>query len=154
MIKNTKLSRAIQLAMLSSAYTVGLGAFSTAQAQDAGAQIEEVVVTGSRISSPNLTLSSPVASVDAETIEMRQVNVVEEFLREIPGVVPSIGAAVNNGNGGSTFINLRGLGSNRNIALLNGTRVVPADLQGRTNLDIIPVALLERVDVLLSLIHI
>ncbi len=148
MIKNTKLSRAIQLAMLSSAYTVGLGAFSTAQAQDAGAQIEEVVVTGSRISSPNLTLSSPVASVDAETIEMRQVNVVEEFLREIPGVVPSIGAAVNNGNGGSTFINLRGLGSNRNIALLNGTRVVPADLQGRTNLDIIPVALLERVDVL------
>ncbi|HDZ09395.1 MAG TPA: TonB-dependent receptor [Pseudohongiella sp.] len=134
--------------MLSGAYTVGLGAFSAAQAQDAGAEIEEVVVTGSRITSPNLTLSSPVASVDAETIELRQVNVVEEFLREIPGVVPSIGASVNNGNGGSTFIDLRGLGSNRNITLLNGTRVVPADLQGRTNLDIIPVALLERVDVL------
>ena len=148
MIKNTKLSRAIQLAMLSGAYTVGMGAMSVAQAQPEVAELEEVVVTGSRITSPNLTLSSPVASVDAETIELRQVNVVEEFLREIPGVVPNIGASVNNGNGGSTFIDLRGLGSNRNITLLNGTRVVPADLQGRTNLDIIPVALLERVDVL------
>ena len=59
-----------------------------------------------------------------------KVNVVEEFLREIPGVVPSIGGSVNNGNGGSTFVNLRGLGSNRNISLLNGTRVVPADLVG------------------------
>ena len=110
--------------------------------------VEEVVITGSRISNPNLTQSSPVASVDAATIELRQVNVVEEFLREIPGVVPSIGGSVNNGNGGSTFVNLRGLGSNRNISLLNGTRVVPADLDGRTNLDIIPVALIERVDVL------
>ena len=110
--------------------------------------VEEVVITGSRISNPNLTQSSPVASVDAATIELRQVNVVEEFLREIPGVVPSIGGSVNNGNGGSTFVNLRGLGSNRNISLLNGTRVVPADLVGRTNLDIIPVALIERVDVL------
>ena len=110
--------------------------------------VEEVVITGSRITNPNLTQSSPVASVDAATIELRQVNVVEEFLREIPGVVPNIGASVNNGNGGSTFVDLRGLGSNRNITLLNGTRVVPADLVGRTNLDIIPVALLERVDVL------
>ena len=87
-------------------------------------------MTGSRIRNPNLTQSSPVASVDAATIELRQVNVVEEFLREIPGFVPSIGASVNNGNGGSTFVNLRGLGSNRNITLMNGTRVVPADLHG------------------------
>ncbi|MBL6746430.1 MAG: TonB-dependent receptor [Pseudomonadales bacterium] len=110
--------------------------------------LEEIIITGSRIVNPNLTQSSPVASIDSETIELRQVNVVEEFLREIPGVVPSIGGSVNNGNGGSTFVNLRGLGSNRNITLLNGTRVVPADLQGRTNLDIIPVALIERADVL------
>lgn len=117
-------------------------------AQQPNDQVESIIITGSRITNPNLTQSSPVASVDAATIELRQVNVVEEFLREIPGVVPSIGGSVNNGNGGSTFINLRGLGSNRNITLLNGTRVVPADLEGRTNLDIIPVALLERVDVL------
>ena len=124
------------------------GAYAPTVAAQSDETIDSITITGSRITNPNLTQSSPVASVDAATIELRQVNVVEEFLREIPGVVPSVGAQVNNGNGGSTFVNLRGLGSNRNITLMNGTRVVPAGLQGRTNLDIIPVALLERVDVL------
>ena len=107
-----------------------------------------IVVTGSRISNPNLEQSSPVAVVTSDDIELRQANVVEEFIREIPGVVPSVGAQVNNGNGGNTFINLRGIGEVRNITMLNSTRVVPAGLAGLTNLDVIPVALLDRVDVL------
>lgn len=77
-----------------------------------------------------------------------QTSGVEEVLREIPGVVNSIGANTNNGNNGSTLINLRGIGSNRNISLLNGTRVVPSTTTLKVNLDVIPVALLERVDVL------
>lgn len=119
-----------------------------AQADDLADAEDAIVVTGTRLNNPNLEQSSPVAVVTAEQIALRQANVVEEFLREIPGVVPSIGQNVNNGNGGSTFVNLRGVGANRNIALLNGTRVVPAGLAGVTNLDVIPVALLERVDVL------
>lgn len=119
-----------------------------AQADDLADAEDAIVVTGTRLNNPNLEQSSPVAVVTAEQIALRQANVVEEFLREIPGVVPSIGQNVNNGNGGSTFVNLRGVGPNRNIALLNGTRVVPAGLGGITNLDVIPVALLERVDVL------
>lgn len=107
-----------------------------------------IVVTGSRLSNPNLELSSPVATVGASEIDLRQANTAEEFIREIPGVVPSIGSNVNNGNGGSTFLNLRGIGANRNIVLLNSTRVVPAGLAGITNVDVIPVALLERTDIL------
>lgn len=146
MFNKHPLATAIGSVVLASAFA-GAGALpQIAFAEEA--QIEEVLVTGSRITNPNLTQSSPVASISAETVELRQANFVEEFLREIPGVVPSIGAQVNNGNGGSTFVDLRGLGNNRNITLLNGTRVVPADLVGRTNLDIIPVALLERTDVL------
>lgn len=119
------------------------------QADDiADAEGDAIVVTGTRINNPNLEQTSPVAVVTAEQIELRQANVVEEFLREIPGVVPSIGQNVNNGNGGSTFVNLRGIGANRNLALINGTRVVPAGLAGITNLDVVPVALIERVDVL------
>lgn len=143
MQKKYSLRNAVALAVAMSA-----GAYAPLVAAQADETIDSIIITGSRITNPNLTQSSPVASVDAATIELRQVNVVEEFLREIPGVVPSIGGSVNNGNGGSTFVNLRGLGANRNITLLNGTRVVPADLRGRTNLDIIPVAILERVDVL------
>jgi len=147
MFKLNRKAHAFSVAFAAIAGTGSVGIAPNVFAQDEQ-MVEEVVITGSRITNPNLTQSSPVASVDAATIELRQVNVVEEFLREIPGVVPNIGASVNNGNGGSTFVDLRGLGSNRNITLLNGTRVVPADLVGRTNLDIIPVALLERVDVL------
>jgi len=107
-----------------------------------------IVVTGSRISNPNLEQSSPVAVIGSDEIDLRQQGNVENILRDIPGVVPSAGSNLNNGNGGSTFINLRGIGSNRNITLLNSTRLVPVDRTGRVNLDVIPVALLERVDVL------
>ncbi len=117
-------------------------------AADEIAEEDIIVVTGSRITNPNLELSSPVAAVTSEEINLRQANVVEEFIREIPGVVPGIGANVNNGNGGSTTLNLRGIGANRNIVLLNGTRVIPAGLAAVTNVDVIPVALIGRVDVL------
>ena len=133
------------LAMLSS------GAYAQeAPLEDASEEIEEdiIVVTGSRINNPNLELASPVTTVSAEEINLRQANVVEEFIREIPGVVPGVGAQVNNGNGGSTFLNLRGIGANRNLVLLNGTRVIPAGLGGITNVDVIPIALIGRTDVL------
>ena len=110
--------------------------------------IQTVVVTGSRLTNPNLEQASPVSVVTESEIELRQATTVDDFLREIPGITPSIGANVNNGNGGATFVDLRGIGANRNLTLLNGTRIVPANLAGITNIDVIPVALLNRVDVL------
>lgn len=149
-----KISNQLRLSAGSLAVSLAL-ASTPAFAQDAEVSEEDasvegaaIVVTGSRITNPNLELSSPVIAVTADDIDLRQANTVEEFLREIPGIVPSVGAQTNNGNGGSTFINLRGVGANRNITLLNGTRIVPAGLAGITNVDVIPVALLERVDVL------
>ncbi|GAA0487787.1 TonB-dependent receptor [Parasphingorhabdus litoris] len=118
-------------------------------AQEADAADEEViVVTGSRISNPNLELSSPVGVVTSEELELRQTNVAEQFLRELPSAIPSIGSAVNNGNGGSSFVNLRGIGSVRNLVLLDGRRFVPADTTGRVDLNSIPLAVIERTDVL------
>ena len=119
-----------------------------AEAEAAAAPVETIVVTGSRISNPNLEQASPVAVVSEEELELRQATVVEDVLRQIPGVVPSVGAQVNNGNGGNTYLNLRGIGEQRNLTLLNGVRIVPANLEGLTNVDVIPVALLERTDVL------
>jgi len=109
---------------------------------------DEIVVTGSLISNPNLQRSAPVNVTTSDEIELLQSNVAEEILREIPGIVPSVGSAVNNGNGGNSFVNLRGLGSNRNVVLLDGRRVVPATLAGQFDLNNVPLALVERVDVL------
>jgi outer membrane receptor protein involved in Fe transport len=116
-------------------------------AAEAAAANETILVTGSRIARPNLEQSSPVLVVDAQEIGFRQPLNAEEFLREIPGVVPNIGAAVNNGANGSAQLDLRGLGSNRNLVLIDGRRVVPATNAGVVDLNLVPVALIERTDV-------
>lgn len=109
---------------------------------------DTIIVTGSLISNPNLKQSTPVNVTTAEEIQLQQNNVAEEVLRTIPGIVPSVGSAVNNGNGGASFADLRGLGSNRNIVLLDGHRIVPSNFVGRVDLNNIPLALIERVDAL------
>ncbi|WP_066775095.1 TonB-dependent receptor domain-containing protein [Sphingomonas sp. CCH5-D11] len=108
----------------------------------------DIVVTGTLIKNPNLVQATPVKVVGADEIDLQQANVAEELLRELPGITPSIGSAVNNGNGGASFANLRNLGSNRNVVLLDGVRLVPAELNGRFDLNNVPLALIERVDVL------
>ena len=115
---------------------------------DAPKDEDTIVVTGSLISNPNLAQSSPVNVTTSEEIALRQNNVAEEVLRDIPGIVPSIGSAVNNGNGGASFVDLRGLGSNRNVVLLDGNRIAPSGLVGRVDLNNIPLALVDRVDAL------
>ena len=133
---------------------VGLALISTpAFAQDAAeaaAPVDEnlIIVTGSLIRNPNLEQANPVNVTTADAIELKQSNLAEEVLREVPGIVANIGSAVNNGNGGSSYVDLRGLGSNRNIVLLDGNRIVPADLAGRVDLNNIPLALISRVDAL------
>ncbi|WP_315760518.1 TonB-dependent receptor domain-containing protein [Sphingomonas sp. Y38-1Y] len=109
---------------------------------------DDIVITGSLIRNPNLVASNPVTVVGADEIDLRQTNTAEQLLRELPGVVPSIGSAVNNGNGGASFVDLRGLGTNRNLVLVDGVRLVPATLGGVFDLNNIPVALVQRVDVL------
>lgn len=120
-----------------------------AAATDDAATSDTIVVTGSLISNPNLTSSSPVTAVGTEELQLRQTQVAEQVLREIPGIVPGTGQQVNNGqsSAGST-VNLRGLGSNRNIVLIDGLRIAPANANGTVDLNNIPVALLDRLDVL------
>jgi iron complex outermembrane recepter protein len=108
----------------------------------------DIVVTGTLIKNPNLVSSSPVAVIGQEEMQLRQSNVAEELLRDLPGVAPSIGSAVNNGNGGASYADLRGLGNFRNLVLLDGVRIVPSNFIGRVDLNNIPLALVDRVDTL------
>jgi outer membrane receptor protein involved in Fe transport len=112
------------------------------------ADTNAIVVTGSLIKNPNLVSSAPVLVTDRKEMQLKQSNTAESLIRDIPGVVPGIGNAVNNGSGGFSTVNLRGLGDNRNVVLLDGTRIVPATLTGVVDLNDIPLALIERVDVL------
>ncbi|GAA3997628.1 TonB-dependent receptor plug domain-containing protein [Sphingomonas humi] len=108
----------------------------------------EVVITGTLIRNPNLVASSPVNVVNEAEITLRAPNNAEELIRRIPGVTPGIGSQVNNGSNGINSVDLRGLGTQRNIVLLDGNRIVPTLANGATDLNVIPVALISRVDVL------
>jgi outer membrane receptor protein involved in Fe transport len=107
-----------------------------------------VTGTGTRISDSNLVLSNPVLGVDAEEIAAQAPMSIETVLRRLPGAAPGIGQQVNNGNGGVATLNLRGLGSGRNLVLMNNRRVVPSTLGSAVDLNAIPIAMIEGFEVL------
>jgi iron complex outermembrane recepter protein len=116
----------------------------------ASAGLEEVVVTGSRISSPNLTAISPITSVDAGYIGSTNLTRVEDILNNLPMVFAGQNSTVSNGADGTASVNLRGLGPNRTLVLVNGRRLGPGLGTGTnvSDLNEIPAALIERVDIL------
>nr|WP_314863950.1 TonB-dependent receptor [uncultured Undibacterium sp.] len=111
-------------------------------------KIETVVVTGTRITTPGTTSNSPITSLTANEIQASQPVSVEEFFKGLPAAVPAIGANTNNGSNGAATIDLRGLGPNRTLVLLNGRRLVPFNLSGVVDTNSIPVALIQRVDLM------
>ena len=115
--------------------------------EESATELSSIVVTGTRIRRPGYESSSPITSVSAEDIALDQPVAVEELIKDLPAAVPAVGSATNNGSGGGATINLRGLGTNRTLVLMNGRRVVPFNLAGVVDTNVIPVAMIERVDV-------
>lgn len=108
----------------------------------------EIVVTGSRISNAGLEASSPVTVISGDALEISGTSSVEEYIRDIPQAVASIGENTNNGNPGVATVNLRALGEERTLVLVDGKRFIPYDSNGIVDLNMIPAALVERVEVL------
>jgi iron complex outermembrane receptor protein len=123
---------------------------SAAAAASSNAGLEEVVVTGSRITSPNLTAISPVTSVDAGYISASNLTRVEDILNNLPMVFAGQNSTVSNGSNGTASVNLRGLGPQRTLVLVNGRRLGPGQGTGTnvSDLNEVPAALIERVDIL------
>lgn len=115
-------------------------------AAPAWAQGERVEITGSRIKTIGAVSNSPITSISADEINAQQPAAVEEVIRGLPAAIPAIGPGTNNGSNGTASIDLRGLGTNRTLVLVNGRRIVPATLGGVVDTNSIPVALLERID--------
>lgn len=116
-----------------------------AEAEPSG---EEIVVTGSRIPRADLEASSPVTVISGEALKISGTNSVEEYLREIPQAVAAIGENTNNGNAGVATVDLRNLGEERTLVLVDGRRFVPFDSNGIVDLNSIPATLVSRVEVL------
>lgn len=118
-------------------------------AQDAApAEEDTVIVTGSRIVRPNLESNSPVATVTGEETTQNADVTLDTFLNTLPQVNPAGTTTSNNpGNGGQSNIDLRGLGANRNLILVDGRRPMVSASNQTVDLNTIPQGLIERIDV-------
>jgi iron complex outermembrane recepter protein len=141
----------VSLAIALAATATPSFAQQTDQTDEVGSDPGNVIIvtgTGTRIADSNLVLSNPVIGVDAVEITRQAPMTIETVLRQLPGTAPGVGQQVNNGNGGVATLNLRGLGGNRNLVLVNNRRVVPSTLGAVVDLNAIPIAMIERFEVL------
>ncbi len=117
--------------------------------------IEEIVVIGSRIAKPDYAYSNPVLSVDAQAIQQSGTTEIVSYLKQLPALIGSLDAndaAGSNafiGGTGLSLLNLRNLGVERTLVLVDGRRHVAA-LPGTSAVDVdtIPIDLIERTEIL------
>ncbi len=128
-----------------------------AMAQEAAPEqedIAEIVVTGSRIARPELDVANPIQAITAQDIEQTGQNNITDILLRAPALSASVGSSLSGGrdaNFGETGVNLldlRNLGVDRTLVLVNGKRHV-SGLPNTAAVDIssIPQELIEKVDV-------
>lgn len=109
----------------------------------------EIVITGTRIQTPNRRSASPVESVRAEDFLLTGVPNVEQTLNQLPQLVPGFTNTSNNPGTGAATLDLRGMGSVRTLILVNGRRWIANDAGEIPEIDVntIPAALIDRVDI-------
>lgn len=134
--------------------TAGPATAQDAADVDIDESIEEITVTSSRIEKPDYAFSNPVISLDAEAISFSGATNMSDFLKELPALTGSLDgndAAGSNafiGGTGLSLLDLRNLGIDRTLVLVDGRRHVAA-LPGSAAVDVdtIPIDLIERVEV-------
>ncbi|WP_225041197.1 TonB-dependent receptor domain-containing protein [Xanthomonas campestris] len=143
--KSNKLRDAVVLALV-----VGVSGTGTAIAQEAGTtNLDKIEVTGSRIKRADVETSQPVFSMSRQQIESQGLTSIGDVIQNISSGGSALNSNVNNGGNGETRVNLRNLGSNRTLVLVNGRRWVGGTgLGGAVDLNTIPTAAVERIEVL------
>lgn len=150
MIKRTKVASAINLAIVAS-ITSGAFVTSSAFAAEEKAKVERIEVTGSRIQRQDMETASPVTVIDAAAIKAEGFTSVDQMLQVQTSMAgAAVGSTTNNGADGVAQVDLRGMGSQRTLVLLNGRRMVNSGSGANSSVDLnsIPVAMIARVEIL------
>lgn len=129
------------------------GVAGSINAQDE--RIEQVMVTGSRIARPNLTAPTPVTAIEREEMDLLGPATLMDALDALPQFLGSatledtgnFGGGGYLGSGGQSQLNLRGLGGNRTLVLVNGRRVPASSRNGTFDISMLPQVLIQRTEV-------
>ena len=154
MAKSRSLQQAVRFALATATAAAGVSALHAQEAPapaPTAAPVEEVVVTGSRLQTPNETAISPITTVSSVDLQQTGLTRVEDVLNNLPMVFAGMNSTTSNGNDGTATVDLRGLGNQRTLVLVDGLRLGPGSASGGRNfsdINQVPAALIERVDVL------
>lgn len=136
-------SKSLKTCLMASTLISGLAVAAPAVAQDD----DVVVVTGSRIQRTDTVAPSPITNVSAEQLAVVNTVNTEDFINTLPQVVPAFDSTSNNPGNGTATVSLRGLGTTRTLVLVDGMRFVGSGASQVVDLNNIPTALVESVDI-------
>jgi iron complex outermembrane recepter protein len=146
-MKKTQMVLAIKMALLGAAVS-GYGVANAAEGDGAEAKVERISVTGSRIKRTDMETAQPILNISRDDIDRSGLTSLANLLKEISTNGASLGLQTNNGNsGGTSTVSLRNCGSQRTLVLINGRRWIP-QLGGNVDVSTIPLAAVERIEVL------
>ncbi|WP_462179764.1 TonB-dependent receptor domain-containing protein [Pseudoalteromonas gelatinilytica] len=147
---NNKVSKAVRLALaFGTASTAAFSVNSYAAEEEAVEKVERIEVTGSRIKRTDIETASPVQVTTAEEIEVAGFTRVEDMMNSLPQLEASSTAFQSNGASGTATLDLRGMGSQRTLVLINGRRMQAGGIYSQSaDINQIPAALIKRVDVM------
>lgn len=147
--KTSKLRDAIVRSLAVGA-VMAMSAPAVAQDQSGAADaktLDTISVTGTRLKSQSMTASSPVAEINKEEFQYAGATKVEDLVNQYPQLAATFDNFANNGSQGYATVDLRGLGPQRTLTLVNGRRI-PKGIGETPDISIIPAALVSRVDLL------
>jgi outer membrane receptor protein involved in Fe transport len=147
---NNKVSKAVRLALaFGTASTAAFSVNSYAAEEEAAEKVERIEVTGSRIKRTDIETASPVQVTTAEEIAVAGFTRVEDMMNSLPQLEASNTAFQSNGATGTATLDLRGMGSQRTLVLINGRRMQAGGIYTQSaDINQIPAALIKRVDVM------
>jgi iron complex outermembrane recepter protein len=155
--KNQLLSNLLATTIFCGAVGIATPAFAQDNQQPQAGPVEgttaeddqAIVITGSRIPQPNLTATSPVTVVNSEEIRLQGTTRTEDLINSLPQAFAGQGGNLANGASGTATVDLRGLGPDRTLVLINGRRLVPGDpALPNPDINVIPSTIVDRIDVL------
>jgi len=124
---------------------------AAAAAPDAADGASDIVVTGSRVERAGFSAPTPVTVVGAPMLVDRAPSVLIDAIKLLPAArntsTPTTASQTIGGTGGGSYINLRGLGPNRTLVLLNGQRMIPTTNIGTVDIAALPQSLVKRIDI-------
>lgn len=146
--KTHKLRDAVVLALFASTVSAGSALAQESTTPDP-TTLDRVEVTGSRIKRTETETSQPVFTLSRQDIQAQGLTSIGDVIQNLTANGTTLNTTYNNGGNGETRVSLRNLGSNRTLVLVNGRRwVAGTGLGGATDLNTIPTAAVERIEVL------